>query len=192
MPFTTFKEYLTRFVNETRALGAYPILVATQPRNAWNAGPNPTVYPAYHDYPVASRQLAGELGVPLIDLDARGIALLQSAGPVLRHQLSCTTTTCPANGRTTRTATPTPCTSRKWRARTGQTGGRGHPQPEPRSPTSAKLIPALKPTYRVSFSSNNAAGGQITPVRSTSRPAPPSPRTPGPMPAFRSSAGMAT
>lgn len=160
-PFTTFKEYLTRFVNETKALGAHPILVATQPRNAWNAGPNPTVYPAYHDYPVASRQLAGELGVPLIDLDKRGIALLQSVGQsystnyIYNYYLP-----------------------GEWPNYPNGLADAVHFQEMGAHELSklvvagirslsgdvnvSKLIPALKPTYLVTFNSNNAAGGQIT------------------------------
>lgn len=67
-PFTTFKEYLTKFCNETQALGAYPILVTTVNRNSWRDG---VIYPAYHDYPIATRQLASEINVPLIDLDRK-------------------------------------------------------------------------------------------------------------------------
>ncbi len=66
-PFTTFEDYETKFVNETKALGAHPILVATVNRNSWTS--SGTIYPAYHNYPIATRQLAPKLGVPLIDMD---------------------------------------------------------------------------------------------------------------------------
>lgn len=65
-PFTTFEDYLTKFCNETAALGAHPILVTTVNRNSWKNG---VIYPAYHDYPIATRQLAAKINVPLIDLD---------------------------------------------------------------------------------------------------------------------------
>lgn len=78
-PFTTFQEYLTNFVTETQAKGAYPVLVSTLRRNAWTN--DSTVYDAYHDYPVATRQLAGTLGVPLVDLDAKCKVLMESLGP---------------------------------------------------------------------------------------------------------------
>jgi lysophospholipase L1-like esterase len=168
VPFTTFKEYLTRFVNETRALGAYPILVATQPRNAWNAGPNPTVYPAYHDYPVASRQLAGELGVPLIDLDQRGVALLQSLGQsyatnyLYNYYLPGEWTNYP-NGNAD--AVHFQQNGAHELARLVVAGIRSLAG----DVNVGKLIPALKPTYQVNFSSNNAAGGQIS--RAASFPA---------------------
>jgi hypothetical protein len=40
-----------------------------------------TLYNAYHDYPVASRQLAAELNVALIDLDQLTKPLLEGLGP---------------------------------------------------------------------------------------------------------------
>ncbi|WP_018343880.1 GDSL-type esterase/lipase family protein [Cytophaga aurantiaca] len=73
-----FESYLTKYVNETKAKGAYPVLVATLRRNAWNA--NGTVYDAYHDHPVATRTVAASLGVPLIDLDAKAKVLMESVG----------------------------------------------------------------------------------------------------------------
>ncbi|MBN2611114.1 MAG: T9SS type A sorting domain-containing protein [Bacteroidales bacterium] len=80
-PFTTFQGYLTRFIDEAKAKGAQPVLVATLRRNAWNADNPPTLYPAYHDYPVATRQLAQNLNIPLIDLDQMTRPLMESLGP---------------------------------------------------------------------------------------------------------------
>lgn len=76
---TTFKDYLTKFCNEAEARGAYPVLVATLRRNSWNSD-GTTVYNAYHGYPVATRELASSLGVPLIDLDSRCKTLMESVG----------------------------------------------------------------------------------------------------------------
>ena len=77
-PFGSFQDYLTLYVEESRAKGAIPVIVATLRRNSWND--NGTVYPAYQAYPVAARELAIELGVPLIDLDARSGQLMNSLG----------------------------------------------------------------------------------------------------------------
>lgn len=79
-PFTTFKEYLTKMVKETLEKGAQPVLVATLRRNAWQETNPPVLEDAYHDYPIASRQLANELNVPLIDLDEITALLLESLG----------------------------------------------------------------------------------------------------------------
>ena len=73
-----FEGYLARYVNEARARGAVPVLVTTIRRNSWTN--DTTVYDAYHDNPIAVRAVAQALNVPLIDLDARAKALLQSVG----------------------------------------------------------------------------------------------------------------
>ncbi|HEX2854536.1 MAG TPA: GDSL-type esterase/lipase family protein [Opitutaceae bacterium] len=75
---TTFKDYLRKYVNETKAKGAYPVIVATLRRNAWNS--DGTVYDAYHGYPIAAREVAAEMNVPCIDLDGKCRTLMQSLG----------------------------------------------------------------------------------------------------------------
>lgn len=74
-----FEGYLTKFINETRAKGAFPVLVTTARRNAWNAD-GVTVYDSYHDHPVAVRTVAKNLNVPLIDLDAKLKIDMEAAG----------------------------------------------------------------------------------------------------------------
>lgn len=65
--FEEFKAFLTSYVNETKAKGAHPVILSTVRRNSWVS---PTeVYDSYHEHPVAARELAGEIGVPLIDID---------------------------------------------------------------------------------------------------------------------------
>lgn len=73
----TFQNYMTRFARETQALGATPIFVATLVRNAWNGS---KVYEAYHEHPVVTRELAASLNIPLVDLDGKSTALLESVG----------------------------------------------------------------------------------------------------------------
>lgn len=80
-PFGGFQDYLTLFVEESQARGAFPVLVSSVRRNAWNETVPPTLYPAYHDYPVATRELAGELGVSLVDIDQLSIPVLEDMGP---------------------------------------------------------------------------------------------------------------
>lgn len=162
-PWTTFEDYLTKFCNETRSKGAYPILVATQPRNAWNS--DGTMYPAYHDYPKATRDVASKLGVPLIDLDARCTSFFQTLG-----QTYCT-----------------------WFIYDNYQSGVWPNYPSGRSdnvhfqemgayelvkqvvaavqalsgdPNVSKLIPMVKPYYKVSFAINNSAYGLITRTQS--------------------------
>lgn len=72
-----FKGYLKSFVNEARAKGAIPVLVSTVRRNAWNA--DGTAYDAYHEHPQLVRDVAAELNVPLINLDAKNKAGMELA-----------------------------------------------------------------------------------------------------------------
>lgn len=83
VPFTTFTDYLKKFIAETRAKGAFPILVSTQNRDSWTADTPPQPYPAYHDYPVAARRLAADtsVNVPFVDLDQMCTAFRVSMGP---------------------------------------------------------------------------------------------------------------
>ena len=75
---TTFKEYLTKYIEEAQAKGAHPVLVATLRRNAWNSDGTP--YDAYHGYPIATRELASEINVPLVDLDVKCDELMTELG----------------------------------------------------------------------------------------------------------------
>jgi lysophospholipase L1-like esterase len=161
VPFTTFKDYLTLFVNETKAKGAFPILVSTQNRNAWNATTPPTVYPAYHDYPVATRQLAGTLNVPLIDLDLMCTSLLQSVGPVYstnfiyNHYQPGDWPNYPTGNsddvhfQEMGAIEMAKLVVQGIRNLSGDTNV-------------GKLIPFLTPTYKVTFNSSNAAAGLVT------------------------------
>jgi len=72
-PQTTFKDYLTSYVNETRAKGAYPVLITPQIWNNFEKG-------TWGLFPEAIRQLAITLNVPLIDLDEMSKSLIKSVG----------------------------------------------------------------------------------------------------------------
>ncbi len=161
VPFTTFEDYLTLFVNETKAKGAFPIIVATQPRNAWNATTPPTVYAAYHDYPVASRQLAAALAVPLIDLDQRGIALMQSVGQVYstnfmyNHYLAGEWANYPTGNSDDVHFQEMGAIELAKMVVAGIRSLSG-------DANVSKLIPFLTPTYKVTFNTNNSAAGLVT------------------------------
>lgn len=161
VPFTTFKDYLTLFVNETKAKGAIPILVSTQNRNSWASINPPTIYPAYHDYPVATRQLAGELNVPLIDLDQRCTSLLQSLGPIYstyflyNHYLPGEWANYP-NGNADDVHFQEMGATEM--AKLVVAGIRALST----DANVSKLIPFLTPTYKVTFTSNNGAAGLVT------------------------------
>ena len=63
-----FKNFLRSYVNEARAMGVIPVLVSTVRRDAWQNG---VPYDSYHEHPGLVREVAAELKVPLIDLDAK-------------------------------------------------------------------------------------------------------------------------
>lgn len=66
-PYTTYQQYLTRYIDTARARGAIPILVTPVERNSWSGG---TIKATHGTYPAAMRALASSKGVPLIDLTA--------------------------------------------------------------------------------------------------------------------------
>ena len=77
-PATTFKTYLSKFVDGATAKGAVPVLVTPVERRRFNsAGQAVTSHGAY---PGAMRELAASKGVALIDLSASSLALWNSLG----------------------------------------------------------------------------------------------------------------
>lgn len=166
-PFTTFKQFLTRFVNDTKARGAFPILVSTINRSSWTA--DGKIYPAYHDYPVASRQLAGEIKVPLIDLDRMCTALLEPLGQTYSNffiYMGLLQGEYPnLSGGAAKSDTVHLQENGAYEmARLFVKGIRDLSS----DPNVSKLIPHLLPTYRVTFTSNNT-GAMVT--RSENYPA---------------------
>ena len=65
-PQTTYKQNLTRFVSETRAKGANPVLLTPIVRRIFGSDGN--IVNEHEAYAEAMRQLAAELNVPLIDM----------------------------------------------------------------------------------------------------------------------------
>jgi len=66
IPFGTYSENLKRFVLESRKKGATPVLFTSIVRRKF--GDNGKLSDTHGDYPVATRNVAAELKVPLIDL----------------------------------------------------------------------------------------------------------------------------
>ena len=65
----SYGEYLRRFVRETRALGAHPILMSLTPRHAYEKGQIGRVVRVNGSFGLWARQVAEEMGVPFIDLN---------------------------------------------------------------------------------------------------------------------------
>jgi lysophospholipase L1-like esterase len=77
-PATTYPENLARFVDEARAIGAKPILVTSMARRTFDKG---KIRGELAPWAEAARKVAAEKNVPLVDLFARSIALLEKIGP---------------------------------------------------------------------------------------------------------------
>ena len=77
-PATTYAENLTRFVAEARAAGARPILVTSLARRIFEEGGK--LRGELAPYAAAARKVAAEQRVPLIDLYARSLALVEKLG----------------------------------------------------------------------------------------------------------------
>jgi lysophospholipase L1-like esterase len=77
-PNTTYRQYMSRYVDESRAASAVPVLVTSMTRRNFREGKIATLL---GDYAQAVRDLAREKEVPLVDLHAASIELLNRLGP---------------------------------------------------------------------------------------------------------------
>jgi lysophospholipase L1-like esterase len=77
--FTGYKEYLKRYIDETRRRGANPVLVTAMLRRNFNDLGE--VINTHGDYPAAMRQVSDEENVPLIDLFEMSRILYEALGP---------------------------------------------------------------------------------------------------------------
>lgn len=77
-PSTTYKAYLSQYVDRSRAKGAKPVLVTSVERRRFTG--TGAAAPSHGAYPAAMRELAAAKGVPLVDLTASSTALWNRAG----------------------------------------------------------------------------------------------------------------
>lgn len=78
-PGTTYRANLERFVRESRAKGATPILATSIVRRKFDSAG--TLEDTHGAYPVVTREVARALHVPLLDLQQGTAWLVQSYGP---------------------------------------------------------------------------------------------------------------
>jgi lysophospholipase L1-like esterase len=76
-PQTSYKEFLTKYIDETKAAGGKPILVTSLSRRKFDNGKVREDLKAYVE---AVRELGKEKGVPVIDLNKRSVDLLNQMG----------------------------------------------------------------------------------------------------------------
>jgi lysophospholipase L1-like esterase len=75
---TDYRNNLLRFITEARSKGAVPVLVTPVCRRRFDD--KGEFYDVHGDYPSVVRELAAEQAVPLIDLHAKSMQLLQKLG----------------------------------------------------------------------------------------------------------------
>ena len=92
-PHGAYKANLTRFVNETRAKGAYPVLMTPIVRRHFDESGH--LIDTHGEYPAAVRKLAKELNVPFIDMEAKTRRMIERLGR--RVQNGCLSGSKPAN-----------------------------------------------------------------------------------------------
>ncbi|HEY7089895.1 MAG TPA: pectinesterase family protein, partial [Tepidisphaeraceae bacterium] len=77
-PQTTYRQNMTRYVDEARAAGAKPILVTSISRRKWKDDGH--IHSDLFDYVNVVKQIAAKEQVPLIDLHSRSIEVYESLG----------------------------------------------------------------------------------------------------------------
>jgi lysophospholipase L1-like esterase len=79
----TYKSYLRLYANESRAKGAIPVFVTPMNMNTWNGSTVRRVFTEFDrgaDYCGAMKNVAKELNVPVIDLEAKSAKFMASVG----------------------------------------------------------------------------------------------------------------
>jgi pectinesterase len=85
-PQTTYRKYMTQYVDEARAAGIKPVLVTSLSRRQW--GPDGKIHSTLQPYADVVKEIAAEKHVPLIDLHARSIELYEKLGKARVNELS--------------------------------------------------------------------------------------------------------
>jgi len=78
-PATTYPQLLAKYVDETQAIGAKPVLVTSLTRRTFDGSGK--LKPNLLPYVEAMKKVAAEKNVPLIDLHASSVALCEQIGP---------------------------------------------------------------------------------------------------------------
>lgn len=76
---TGYKDLLRRFITETKARKAHPVLVTSMERR--NFDEHGHIVPSLEGYPEAMREVGRETDVPVIDLNAMSIQFYEALGP---------------------------------------------------------------------------------------------------------------
>lgn len=77
----SYGEYMRRFVRETRALGAHPILMSLTPRHAYDEQNPARVVRVNQTFGLWAKQVAEEMNVPFIDLNEISAVKYEAMSP---------------------------------------------------------------------------------------------------------------
>ncbi len=77
-PYTTYKEYLKKYINLVKERNGYPVLVSSMHRRKFDESGK--IINTHGDYPSAMKQVAIEENVPFIDLNFMSKILYESLG----------------------------------------------------------------------------------------------------------------
>ena len=91
-PATTYPQFMARYVDEARAIGAKPVLVTSLTRRDWNKSGDGKITSSLEPYVAAVKKVAAEKNVPLVDLHAASKALCEQLGQKRCNELSPLTT----------------------------------------------------------------------------------------------------
>ncbi|ATC64429.1 hypothetical protein CMV30_10940 [Nibricoccus aquaticus] len=81
-PASTYPEYMARYIDAVRAIGAQPILVTSLVRRTFDPANPGKIVTTLTPYVEAVKKLGAEKGVPVIELHASSLALCEKLGPV--------------------------------------------------------------------------------------------------------------
>jgi lysophospholipase L1-like esterase len=85
-PQTSYRQYMTRYVEEALAAGIQPVLVTSLSRREWDA--NGKINSSLQPYVKVVAEIAAEKRVPLVDLHRRSIELYEKLGRDKVNELS--------------------------------------------------------------------------------------------------------
>lgn len=83
---TDYKEYLRRYIDDSRAIGATPILITPMVRRTFDA--EGKLEDALQRYADAMKEIAAEKMTPVVDLHASSKALVEQLGPKAAPELA--------------------------------------------------------------------------------------------------------
>jgi lysophospholipase L1-like esterase len=87
-PKTTYRESLSKYIDEIRANGSKPVIVTPLCRRQWDPNDPNKIKPVLAPYAEAAKAVAAEKKVPVIDLHARSKELYEKLGKDKANELA--------------------------------------------------------------------------------------------------------